>query len=374
MLREPSLERFLRRPLGWSNLSGNSSLFTSRLWYLSWWQVWGECCGLELQLHSFHVEHDRLAAIVPLYLHQVKKMGLALKQLQFIGNIYPSGITVLSEYTGLLVNPDYESQISDQLNQLLSELQWDEFVVPFTTSDSFIFRYLDANKHLFRFVDIQQEGEGVVVDVSGAFDDYLAVLGKNTRLKLYNRRQLLQKLGEVVVEYAAAGTIDEFLAQLNTLDVQRWGRECFGSQSLSFHKQVALEAAGRGELMLSRLRVSGEVVSVLYNIRFNGVEYNIQSAYREDFHPKISLGTLHLGYAIEAAFLADDIQSFDLLYGNGKKTAYKKHFKGKEVQFYTIRCGKTYKALLVYRFQAVYRGLKSNMRRFLKSIGSGKYE
>ena len=363
MLHKKRRHSFTKLKAEWETISTDISLFGSWCWCSAWWKTWAESCGLELQLYSFHKDNGAVVAITPFFLSQKKtRLGYKLKQLQVFGGIYPTDITVLSEYTDLPLDSEYESEVETSLNQLLENIDWDEFALPFSTDSSFLFRYLQSNRSKFRYLHVQREGSGIAIDTSGSFDEYLADLGKNTRLKLYNRRKLLETLAEVEVEYADASNIDAFLSELNSLDRPRWGRDCFGSQSLAFHAEVAMQASERNELMLSRLKVDGEVVSILYNIRFNGAEYNIQSAYRQDYHPKISLGTLHLGYAIEQAFKSEKTQVFDLLYGEGKNSFYKKRLGGKETDFYTLVCGKTYKALLVYRLQMLINWIKRSIR------------
>ncbi|AHI29926.1 hypothetical protein AU14_01120 [Marinobacter similis] len=51
--------------------------------------------------------------------------------------------------------------------------------------------------------------------------------------------------------------------------------------------------------------------------------YNLQSGYSEDFHKKLALGSLHLGYCIEEAFRDPEVRLFDLLAGGGKHENYK---------------------------------------------------
>ena len=346
----------------WRQLASecNASLFTSWSWQSNWWQTWGGSCGLELHLYSVVDVSGKVVAIAPFFIreHRYAK-GVTIKQLQIFGNCHPTDITVLSEYLDILVHPDYEDLVAVSISQLLEKLQWDECVLPYNTLNSFFCSKLIPRMKFVLQQITDYEGPGVLVDVSHDFHEYLTVLGKNTRLKLYNRRSLLQSIGQVELEYAGEDTIDEFLANLNALDTPRWGRVCFGPESLAFHSRVAHSFYREGALRLSCLKVNDEVVSVLYNICFKGVEYNIQSAYREDFHPKIALGTLHLGYSIERAFQDKSVNSFDLLFGAGKKSFYKKNYKGMEQSFYTIRLGRSYKSFFLYKAQQCYRRLKT---------------
>ena len=69
---------------------------------------------------------------------------------------------------------------------------------------------------------------------------------------------------------------------------------------------------------------------------YQGVVYNIQAGFDENFHRKLSLGSLHLGYAIEGAFKARDTHRLDLLAGWGKKEDYKSRFATDQYQFISI--------------------------------------
>lgn len=77
-----------------------------------------------------------------------------------------------------------------------------------------------------------------------------------------------------------------------------------------------------GSVYLSRLRVNGDVVSVLYDLEWQGVRYNLQSGYAESLHSQLKLGSIHLGKAIEEAL--DSGCQYECLAGEGKNDAYKK--------------------------------------------------
>lgn len=371
MLLKKRFENILQLQGAWSRVSGSGTIFSCWCWNYSWWAAWGGSCDLELELYSFSSDTDGVVAITPFFTRQLEsEMGFNVKQLQFIGNIYPTDITILSEYTDLPMNPDYSNAVSAALNDLLDSIRWDYLVVPFTAESSYIHQFLVANKSRFKYFRVKKEGVGAVIDVTGSFEEYLMGLGRNTRLKLYNRRSILHDLGTVEIEYAKSDSVEEFLSDLNTLNEPRWGRICFGPQSFSFHSHVAREASRQGNLMLSRIVVNGEVVSVLYNIRFNHVEYNIQSAYKQDFHAKISLGTLHLGYSIEGAFSEQCVREFDLLFGEGKNTFYKGRLGARSEEFYTIQCGNSYRSLLLYYYQRGRAGIKFVVRKTLSWGGS----
>src|SRR5690606_40849246 len=62
----------------------------------------------------------------------------------------------------------------------------------------------------------------------------------------------------------------------------------------------------------------------VFDISYQGRKYNLQTGYQENFHKSISLGTLHFGYQIEAAFRDPDVAFYDFMAGKGKNSDYKK--------------------------------------------------
>src|SRR5690606_40795126 len=57
----------------------------------------------------------------------------------------------------------------------------------------------------------------------------------------------------------------------------------------------------RSKAIMQAIVVNDEIVSVLFDICWNQTRYNFQSGYAESRFPKISLGAVHFGYAIQAA-------------------------------------------------------------------------
>ena len=106
---------------------------------------------------------------------------------------------------------------------------------------------------------------------------------------------------QVRLESVAQEDIARGFADLNRLHQLRWRKPAFTGRRLHFHTTLARRLAARGELALSRLRVGAEVVSVLYDIRKGPRQYNIKMAFNPAFSHRVSLGLIHLGYAMEAA-------------------------------------------------------------------------
>ena len=78
----------------------------------------------------------------------------------------------------------------------------------------------------------------------------------------------------------------------------------------------------RNELALTRLRVAGRTVSVLYDIRKAKRQYNMKMSFDPALTTRLSVGLVHFGYAMEAA--ADSgMRIYDFLAGRGQNVDFK---------------------------------------------------
>lgn len=335
------------------------SIFQSRAWRLNWWRQWGDTPGFT----RIAPWGDGFLDSVPwLYMDSYRlRRVLPIRCLQLVGSNYRRISTPRSEYGDLPANGEGLSAYRRILQPLaqsgFSEAVFSDLVEGGDFHDA-LRQWAEENHYYVRPV---YEDRAYSVNTSGDFDGYLASLGKNTRLKFYNRRKVISGLGEVCLRNAWSGDVSGFFDVLNGFHRDRWGADCFSERSLRFHLGFLNDLVSEGgEPVLSRLEVDGKLVSVLYNVAFKGTLYNIQSGFLEQFHPKISLGLLHLGYAIEEAFGRDDILSFDLLAGRGKNTDYKRHIATDVLNMISLMIVRAPLAKLAYRLKDV---MTSNQRK-----------
>jgi CelD/BcsL family acetyltransferase involved in cellulose biosynthesis len=138
-----------------------------------------------------------------------------------------------------------------------------------------------------------------------------------------------------IVDYQV-NQVHDGLAELNRLFRMRWKHEIFSKPQLHFQTMLVNQLPDSAKLKLTALQLNGECVSVLYDIRYGDTEFNFLSGYAESLHPRLSLGMLHIGYAIEQAY-ADGIKHFDLLLGKGRQSRYKGYFRGVDVSAETLQ-------------------------------------
>lgn len=337
----------------WQSLLADSNadpLFMGWAWQSSWWDTWAEELGLRLSLISIREPGGRLVAIAPFYKTiRFTRVGLPLRTLQLVGNCWPFRDTVRTEYLDVIVRKGFDERVLPLLFDVLkADADWDELVLRDMEAGCHTHEWLRAHGRSLGFLSEVASDAGVLVPTSGSFPDYLKALGKNTRLKLFNRRKLLQECGGGV-SFLPPEESAQALVRLNELHALRWGRPCFRGRSLGFHQRLLSRLGEGAESRFSVLTADGRDLSVLYDIKVGHRVYNLQCGFDDAFHPKLSLGTMHLGYALERYFEEAGIEGYDLLIGAGKRTFYKQHFQGVSTRFVSLRLLRSASLFWVFR-------------------------
>ncbi len=334
--------------------STSDKLFLSWSWMNEWWNIWGKGGQHELCIFAAYQQTD-LVGIAPMYLSRDRliKGKLAVNRLQFIGSRYRGGSGIRAECLEFIVKPDTKEKIAEALMQsIVQDKSWGELILSDLVVNSDTYFAVKQNVSGTNYY-VRHDRTEVTYEVAceGTFEEYLSQLGKNTRLKFYNRRKLLETHGTVTVENAAVEDINEVFDAMNDFHLRRWSSTAFGD----VHKKILRKAmadfpTGRDATYSSILKVNGEPVSAMLNLYANNKIYNIQLGFLEDFDKKISLGTLHLGYAIEAAFQDQQVKSFDLLAGSGKNSNYKDRLAKPTVELESSQIIRSHVSKLLYLF------------------------
>ncbi|WP_405420001.1 GNAT family N-acetyltransferase [Marinobacter flavimaris] len=339
-------------------------------WLYSWWEVWSQVLGLELVLIAVYDEEGALIGLGPFYRRaMLTSAGVRVYRLYLIGSAWRLASTVRTEYCGLVLPEGREDEVNDAILSAVAKLEWDELICSDVVGRD-IARlspalWPTANKP--SFIN-RMNDRGVRVKTQGAFDDWLTGLGKNTRLKAYNRRTYLRELGELTFGAHDSENHGDFLKRLNDFHVVRWGKPVFDEDALRFH-QLFIDRLplGGGRAELTTLNFNGDCVSVLYDVVVGRWRMNLQAGFIEDFDSKVALGLLHLGFAVESAFKEDSVDFYDLLAGGGKKHFYKSHFQGEPVEFSTFQLVRNPIIGFLYWLQGIAPGPASRL--FNRKIG-----
>ncbi len=319
-----STERWLASQRSWEALQRESvsdALFLSWDWLTQWWHTFGPRLG-RTDVRAFY-RGERLVGLAPLYRRTLRRALLVpTHSVQVMGLAWREARPLISEYLDVIAPvAEIEAVRSACVRGLLEEGDWSEFVIGFSDSTAkWHAEFAGAPQLYARDLD---RATSYHADLSAGFAAYLRQLHQSTRRSVWNLRRRLAQHGEVRCESAAEADIAEAFLDLNRLHRLRWQRSAFSGERLAFHEQLALRAARRDELRLSRLRVGGRVVSVLYDLRKGTRQYNIKMAFDPGFSAQLSLGLLHLGYAMEAA-AAEGTTHYDFLAGPGQRSDFKR--------------------------------------------------
>jgi CelD/BcsL family acetyltransferase involved in cellulose biosynthesis len=327
--RRWSIADWLGSEATWNGLLARSNadaLFLSWDWLTLWWQCFAGALSAVPEILAFYRGSD-LVGFVPLYRRRVVRSGLLpTTSVQLIGMSWRDAGAPISEYLDVIATAaETDSVRSACARILLNERAWTEWVIGFTAAgrewyDLFAPR-VPRQRHYVRDLDRLVSYQA---DLSPGFGGYLRTLGQSTRRSLFNLRRRLALEGTVSFELLSPAEVDGGFGDLNRLHELRWRQPAFAGAGLDFHTRLAHRLASRGELALSRLRVGGQVVSVLYDIRKGTRQYNISMGFDPAFGRRLSLGLIHLGYAMEAA-AERQVSTYDFLAGSGQRSDYKRH-------------------------------------------------
>lgn len=325
----------------WADLllrSNANPLFMSWAWQYSWWCTWSQQQKLTLNLMVVY-RNSNLVALVPLFKVQAPVHGLfSVSRLQFIGNLWDQCPTVRSEYISPIIDSNFKAEVLSLISsELFDRSDWQDFIFTDITVDSDGWALYQNLADLGGAGFLKQSEIGYAIKAQGQdFHQYVKSLGKNTRLKLYNRRRYLRD------HYGALDNNEEtdkakFFIELNNFHKKRWGKSCFDAYALKFHNDFILRSKKSSIVpLMHRVKLNDKYLSTCYDVSVAGKSYNLQLGFVERFDKKVSLGTLHLGFSIERSFLRSDI-SYDFLAGEGKNSDYKRLLGGVATKFYVCQ-------------------------------------
>jgi hypothetical protein len=324
---------FLSSQHEWQKLLENSDadpFFMSWQWMSQWWINWGSRSSDKLYIIAIYLK-DELVGIAPLYIYEATylKGCIPIKRLQFLGSRFSGSSGTRSEYLGTIVKQGLETEVNSLISQTILKIRdWDEIVLSDLVKGDYFYQTIidDADNDNSLKIRKLESDASYLVNTKGSFTKYLGTLGKNTRLKLFNRRKALAEFGSITLEYVDLRKGDEIFQCINEFHLVRYGKPAFSELNIAILRQVIDSLPESVNLKCSSLlKVDKRPVSAMVNIFLEGKIYNIQLGFLERFDKRISLGTLHLGYTLEMAFEFEEITYLDLLAGHGKSSDYKSH-------------------------------------------------
>jgi CelD/BcsL family acetyltransferase involved in cellulose biosynthesis len=311
----------------WNGLLAGSnadSLFSSWSWLSSWWFQWQPSASM-LQILVVRNELGDLVGAAPFYRQRVKLLGGLFRviRLSSLGSTHKGG-GFRTEYQQFISQADQEQEITSHLwGGVFDLLDWDELMIADLVSGSATEKCLQKRDAHKAYCRIEKEEPIYQIEALGEFSDYVSALGKNTRLKFFNRRTLLKKHGAVELERWPSARFGEFVERLNCWHLARWDKLCFDKPAEQFLNKITAWLESNEGLVCHVLTIDKQPVAVSLDLMCGHRLYNIQHGYMLDFDKKISLGLLMLGYVAEWGFQKEEVHYCDLLAGTGKNINYK---------------------------------------------------
>ena len=299
--------------------------FRTNAWVQAWLDTWGGDSRIELI--------DLGGAKKPLEI--LYRTKCKLKKILPVNTLALAGIGVASFHTPRSEYNNIDSIIAaagglTELAHVLGRIKWAQFSVSDIDEGGYSEQQLKSFKTEkgWRVSLVKSEQAYSISAVS--VEQYRASLGVNTRAAYFNRRARLAEHGEIELCDMDTFNAHHFFEILNQFHILRWGVPCYSNLSLAFLYNFIERLQGQGgRVILQLLKVSGQTVSALFDIEFAGVRYNLQSGYLENRFHKIALGSIHFGYAIEAA-IADGL-IYDFMAGMGKYSNYKERVANRKM-------------------------------------------
>ena len=358
MVRTWTPEEFAASGSVWADLLSRSDadpLFMSWEWQWLWWQHHASVLNGELLLVAGYDGDSRLVGLAPFYLHRASHRGVTAGRLESIGSSFRLSNDVFSEYLDLIVDRHYVDSFLPLLGQmLLAEARWSDLVFSNTPVNGLASRLIQEHLGDGRYVREVDPLTSFVRPLPRDFSQYVQSLDGETRRRMWNQRKRLN-----APQLHKTDCVDEVLARLDKFHMPRWGRRHYVGVRGEFHRAFAAAMAAKGALHMTELHCDGQPLSAMYNVRLGDTEYNIQSGFDSLALKGLSLGYLHLGYAMELA-CEEGIAQFDFLAGPGMRRDYKRDFQA------VHRPLMTYQAIRAKPLAWLYRGYDRN---FIASAG-----
>lgn len=332
-------------------------LFNGVVWQNAWWAQWGARFDLCIIIIK---DGKDIICKLPLYVDLFKfKKLFFIRRLQFIGTNYQNILTPRTEYLAFSALQGYKKESVSLGLGALKTVKWDEFVardiIKGDLTDLAITKWAKNNNWLVR---VLHNDIAYSVNTASSFEEYVKSLGPNSRLRVFNRRRMLEAQGNVVIENYYPNRVVEFFKLMNEFHEKRWG-DSFSEQTLGFHQEVIRNSQqGDIEVELSVLSVAGECESVMFNYIMGDRVYNINSGFNINFSKKMAIGMLHFGYLIEAAFINQKINTFDFLAGQGKNSNYKENIATDSTELYTIQVVRNGRLRVLYKINDFVKDIK----------------
>jgi CelD/BcsL family acetyltransferase involved in cellulose biosynthesis len=304
----------------------NASVFLTWDWQWLWWQSYGRLCrGTPCVLVAR--SGDEVVGVLPLYVQRQRSLGvLPIRLLRMVG----TGGDTSPDDLGPMVADEHLGEVSRAFaRHIVHGLGgWNRLQLSDLRPRTEFVQALQQNAAAAGLVVHESESARIPWGpLPATWADYLASLSSNRRQQLRQRRRRFEKLeGARFRVCSDDGELDAVFARLADLHRRRWQsrteRHAFSTPAyMAFHGELVRALNARGRLRLFALEAEGEMIAVLYCMRFRDELLYFQGGF-DPQRADVSPGQVLMGHAIEAA-IAEGCTVFDMLKGDYD---HKRHF------------------------------------------------
>ena len=311
-----------------------SEVTQTPMWLLPWWRVFGALDGRRLKVGLFY-DGQRLVGLAPLLARRHwYRPGLPFRRLEPLGTGEHPRDRVWSDYVNLLAERGAEKCVAVSFAAALKAGRfgpWDELVLPAMNGQEAMAGPLTKALQTAGFrAEATAASAAPYIALPSTWDAYLQSLSSSHRYFIKRSIRDFEKWAGGDFQVITASSLEELeegRRHLVALHTERW--QAAGDQGVfqsprfsAFHEAAQRELLDAGALDLHWLRARGQVVAVLYNLRWNGKASVYQAGRQTDLPASIRAGVVLHAYAIQKA-IAAGLREYDFLAGVSR---YKSQF------------------------------------------------
>ena len=215
----------------WESLADRATdplLFQSWHWCRAWLECRSDASRAEIEMKLFvaTTQSGEWVGLAPLFIRRVKRSGIPLRCLQFVGGASGMHTVFRTEYNDFLLDEAHAVGARAALCEAIMNCRdWDEWLL----ADMAGSETVDAVRTIMPGNGRLTADElGYRADLSDGFDAYITRLRGSARRQLFNKRKRLAALGTVAVERVGSEQWSDFLETMNTFHTKRWGQPVIG--------------------------------------------------------------------------------------------------------------------------------------------------
>jgi hypothetical protein len=339
--------------------SDQDALFNGYAWQSSWWDAFGEMHGLEPMFLEARNLEGRLVGRLALVRRRARDLGLPVRTLELLGNLWRGPATLRSEFLDLVADQEHRSDVVQVIvNHVFRQIPWDEWILQDLDDVSALSGAVRARSGRRTLVRLLSEDRGFEIRIDETLEHFKHRLSANARRKLFAQRARLESLGAVSLMREPVENASAF-EELDRLHEQRWGAPLLGGGRARFLALLS-SRLGPGAVTISELRVGASVISSLLQVRVGNREINLQGGFDADAAGRTSPSRLHWGYLIEDAFAQRKVDVLDLLAGGGKAAGFKEDFANDGRRMVTLQVVRQPLLAAAHRARRMLRAERSN--------------